>query len=211
MQMQGKLDRRRYVAAVKGAEAVRQRTEEKPATSMAISMTLDFSGSMGTDIRSGRLHDAAMVLSAAFDELDMPYEVRGHGDSATQYKAFDDGLFEPERSAMLTVDNLSGNSCTAPVMGLAANALMARDETNKLVISMTDGELYDHAETCRQLAESRRNGIVTFGVYVSRGRPPDSAKMNELYGKGNWTIVQDIKDMPKAVGRRLVEVFESIG
>jgi nitric oxide reductase activation protein len=178
---------------------------------MSISVTLDFSGSMGTDVQSGRLHDATMVLSASFDSLEMPYEVRGHGDSATQYKAFDDQQFEPERSAMLSVDNLGANSCTAPVMGLASNALRARDEANKLIISMTDGELSDHAETCRQLAEARRNGIVTFGVYVSRGRAPNVNKMNELYGKGNWTIVQEIKDMPKAVGKRLVEIFEAIG
>ncbi|WP_322489348.1 hypothetical protein [Chloroflexus sp.] len=213
-QTSGKLDQRRLVAAVRGVEEVRQQVKEMPATSMAVSVTLDFSGSMWGHITSGKVYNAASILGSTFEQLDVPYELRGHADRAAIFKAMEDEHRDPARMAMMAVTNNGcggGNAETAPTMALAATSLIARPEKNKLIVSLMDGDMGDHAATVQQLADARKQGIVTFCVFLGQPNDSQKAKLSEMYGSGSWVQINDLSEMPQAVGRRLARIFESIG
>jgi nitric oxide reductase activation protein len=92
--------------------------------------------------------------------------------------------------------------------GLAHSSLLAREEKNRMMICLSDGELNDHEESARSLRQARVNGILTFGIYL--GTVHDPEKMDQLYGKGNWTSIQNLGDMPKAVAQRMAAIFKSM-
>ena len=207
LQDRGKLDRTRLANAMAGGKDVYTREREMPATSFAVSVAVDLSGSMNTQMTSGALYDAAMVLGETFQILDMPYEVRGFSNNSLQYKAMDDKQIDPARAAMLT-RGPGGGTNMFETAGLATTSLGGRPEKNRLFISLTDGDLSDHVATSHQLAKAREQGIVTFGIFLGVGA--NSALMNELYGPGNWTTINDLKQMPIQVGSRIEKILKSI-
>lgn len=213
-QTSGKLDQRRLVAAVRGVDEVRQQVKEMPATSMAVSVTLDFSASMWGHVSTGKVYNAASILGSTFEQLDMPYELRGHANRSAIFKSMEDEGRDPARMAMMAATNNGcggGNAETAPTMALAATSLVARPEKNKLIVSLMDGDMGDHDATVQQLAEARKQGIVTFCVFLGQPSESQQAKLSEMFGAGSWVNINDLNEMPQAVGRRLARVFESIG
>jgi len=208
-QEEGKLDRRRMVAAVKGEKDIRTQHRDMPQTSFAASIALDMSGSMQDHIASGTLYDSAMVLSDTFDELEIPYEVRGFGSVNAQYKAMDDTTTDINRMGNLAAGNLSGTKLE-DTAGLATSSLMARPEKNRLFVSLTDGALSDHAATVKQMEYARKQGIVTYGVFLSSDGNVNNHAMDEIYGPGNWTNIEQLSDLPDVVGKRLGVLFNKI-
>ena len=207
-QTNGRLDRRQLVNAYKGMEDVRTRTKEQPHTSFASSIQVDMSGSMSEHVKKKELYDAVMVLGDTFEMMDMPYEVRAFGSRPAQVKAMDEP-FHPARAAFLAEGDLGGTSLNATA-ALAHSSLLAREEKNRMMISLTDGSLHDHEATARTLRDARQNGIVTFGIFFGSQSMCDSGAMDSLYGKGNWTRVEKLSDMPKSVAQRLASIFKSL-
>jgi nitric oxide reductase activation protein len=85
--------------------------------------------------------------------------------------------------------------------------LQARQH-NRIFVSLTDGALNDHEQSRILLADARKNGIVTFGIFLGEGA--DTERMDQLYGRGNWTTINSLADMPKAVGQRLASIFKGL-
>lgn len=212
-QTSGKLDQRRLVAAMRGNDEVRIQVQEQPATSMAVGVQLDFSGSMGKHIASGAVYNAASILAQTFEDLGMAYEVRGHADYPAQFKSFGDPTRDPARMATMSTTGVcgSGNRSTATDMALTTSALLGRTEANKLAISLMDGQMGDHAATVLQLQEARKQGVVTFGVFLGTAAPTQQKLLDELFGQGSWVQIAELTAMPQLVGRRLARIFESIG
>ena len=136
----------------------------------------------------------------------MPYEVRAFGSSTVQVKSFGES-FHPERAAYLASGGLGGTQLS-DTAGLAHSAMLASEETNKMMVCLSDGSLDDHEKTARVLREARRNGVVTFGIFLGFG--VNQEKMDDLYGRGNWTSIQTLSDMPKSVAQRLASIFKSM-
>jgi nitric oxide reductase activation protein len=206
-QKDGRIDRRRFVAAVKGAEDVKTKVTELPATSFAASVAVDLSGSMSTLIQNGSLFDATMILSDTFENLDIAHEIRGFGSDAAHFKSMGDPRFDPDRAAMLAAGDRGGTNMVGTA-GLATHALRAREEGNKLFVSLSDGALGDHRESVAILKEARRNGVATFGIFLGAGAPQQ--QMDELYGPGNWVQINDLKEFPVTVGRRISQIFKQM-
>lgn len=203
----GNIDRTRLAQAMAGANDVYTATVEMPATSFVASIAVDLSGSMGGHMRSNALYDATMVLGDTFDLMDMPFEVRGFSDTTLQYKALDDTQFDPARAACLSTGPGQGTAL-AVTAGLTTTSLGGRPEKNKLFISLTDGAADDHDEAAALLAKARQAGILTFGVFLGTGA--NTERMDDLYGKGNWTSIQTLSQMPLMVGSRIERILKSI-
>ena len=206
-QTQGKLDRRQLVNAYKGLEDVRTQTKSEDRTSFAVSVAVDQSGSMEKQVKSKNLYDATMVLARTFEQMDMAYEVRGFGSVNAQYKAMDEKHFALDRAATLANLTLGGTELQYTT-GLAAQSLLARDESNRLYVSLTDGALHDHNETVAEMEEARRQGVITYGIFL--GSHANVPKMDEIYGRGNWTTINQLSDMPKKVGQRIASIFKAL-
>ena len=201
----GKLDRRQLVNAYKGMDDIYTATKERPQTSFAASIAVDMSGSMSGHILEKELFDAVMVLGDTFGLLDMPHEVRAFGSATAQLKAMDEP-FAPKRAAYLASGNLGGTLFN-DTAGLGHSSLLAREEKNRMMICLSDGVLSNN-KSMRSLRQARTNGILTFGIFLGAAHDPD--KMDQLYGKGNWTSIQTLSDMPKAVAQRLASIFKSM-
>jgi len=190
---------------------VRTRTTSDSATGMAVSLLLDQSGSMNDHITTGKLYDATCIMAQALEQLNLPYEVRGHGGCSSQYKAIGDATLDPKRAARLARDDSGSNAVTAPVVGLATAALLARPDQNKLIVNLMDGEMDDHSDAVTQYRETRKQGIVTFGVFLGTPYAGQQAKMTELFGANNWRPIASLTDLPGVVGQRIADIFESLG
>ncbi|KAB8140804.1 hypothetical protein F8S13_22665 [Chloroflexia bacterium SDU3-3] len=206
-QTEGRLDRGRLVAAVTGQDTVRTRTQIHPATRFAASVAVDMSGSMSHAIQSAALYDAVRVLGDTFDQLDIPFEVRAFGTHTAQMKSIGDPAFDEQRAAALASWS-GGGTRLLETAQLTTTALQGCPERNKISITLTDGDLGDHNETVAQLAEARKQGIVTFGLFF--GTHASADRMDELYGVGNWTTINELSDMPTQVGRRLATIFKRL-
>jgi hypothetical protein len=171
---------------------------------------------MSGEMTSGALYDAVGVLAATFENpaLGMPYEVRGFSNGSYASKAIDDPEFALERAAML-LRGESGGTQMYETAGLAATALRARPERNRLLIVLTDGDLGDHDRTAailRDARDARESGIITFGIYLARGSDqPNTARLDDLYGgRGNWTTIHAIGEMPEQVGQRIADLMAAL-
>jgi hypothetical protein len=207
---EGQIDRRRFVAAVKGASDVYSNTQQSTETQFASSLVIDLSGSMYREVSSGSLYDATRILGETFDDLDMRYEVRGFGSSELVFKNIGDSTFAPERAAILAKSTFGG-TLMADSAGLATNALRACDEKNRFMTILSDGDANDHELSVQRLKEARESGVLTFGIYLSSdpvgGGTRD--KLNELYGgEGNWTQIWSVRELPNTVGKRLATLFK---
>jgi hypothetical protein len=204
---EGQLDRRRLVRAAAGQQNVRTQSKTLPQTSFRASVAVDLSGSMSHHIQSGALYDSMMVLGDTFELLDIPYESRGFGSTDAQFKAMDEPSFDPGRAAALTETNLGGTSLSRTA-GLAVTALRGGEEANRLLVGLSDGQVDDQTQTAAVLKDARKRGVVTFGIFLGRGA--NKELMDELWGAGNWTQINSLDEMPKAVGQRLAALFNRL-
>jgi hypothetical protein len=217
MQSRGKLDRGRFVAAVKGARDVytQTRTGQKK-TALAVSINVDQSGSMGDFADSGQLLDAALTVGDAMQELSLPYEMRGFDDNTILYKTMGDKELDLHRAAYLTS---APGSCERIDLacGLAATSLAAREETNRLAIFMTDGQitgssagLANHQHAVNQMEAARKKGVIPFGVFFEGNIQAPQKELDQLYGKGGWVTITTLDQLPKVVGEKIANIFNRL-
>jgi hypothetical protein len=59
------------------------------------------------------------------------------------------------------------------------------------------------------MAYARKQGIITYGVFLGT-EDLDKQQMDDIYGTGNWTAINEISDLPDVVGKRLGVLFNKI-
>ena len=201
-QTRGRLDTHRYVPAMSGSEAVYKRRQTQTGTSFALSVALDISTSMDQSVYSGALCDGAVVLGSMCEQLNMPYELRAFAQGSFQLKSMGDSTMTTERVAHLMVKT-EPYTDMAVTAGLATTSLLGCTERNRLFIALTDGELGDHVTTVKQMAKARKDGVLTFGIFLAASGEANAKRMDQLYGLGNWVTIEHVRDMPRIVGQRI--------
>jgi hypothetical protein len=230
-QREGRLDRRRFVAAVKGSRDIRSQSGKLSDTSLAASINFDMSGSMTVHVQNGSVSDVTLTLGMAFEELGVDYEVRGFalsssGQENLLVKSVGDAHLDMGRVARLQqIHNLGATENAGVAAGIAATSLHGAESANKLLVMMTDGALSeeDQAQAVAELAAARKAGLVTFGLFLNpanrdlsknsySGRQVTiSEMMDDLYGAGNWASIKDLSEMPMKVGKRIANIFAKLG
>lgn len=230
-QREGRLDRRRFVDAVKGSRDVRTQTGKVLDTSLAASINFDLSGSMSHHVTGGSVVDTTVTLGMAFEELGVDYEVRGF---AMGYSGKENLLVKPMAESQMDMGrvgrlysghNLGSYENAGIAAGIAATSLRGAESSNKLLVMMTDGALHpnDHAQAVKELAAARKEGLVTFGLFLNPGNQTEfynyysekhvnvQEMMDDLYGPGNWASITDLSEMPMKVGKRIANIFAKLG
>lgn len=230
-QREGRLDRRRFVDAVKGSRDVRTQTGKVMDTSLAASINFDLSGSMSHHVTGGSVVDTTVTLGMAFEELGVDYEVRGF---AMGYTGKENLLVKPMAESQMDMGrvgrlysghNLGSYENAGIAAGIAATSLRGAESSNKLLVMMTDGALHpnDHAQAVKELAAARKEGLVTFGLFLNPGNQTEfynyysekhvnvQEMMDDLYGPGNWASITNLSEMPMKVGKRIANIFAKLG
>jgi hypothetical protein len=210
LQSSGAVDRKRFKRAVAGAENVYRQDRSQDITSLAVSIQLDMSGSMGPEISSGKLAGAALALEEALQRLDAEYMVSGFGSDYVLFKSFGDKKIRDGQDAAMMETTLGGTS-GAPAMRLGLLGLKETRSANKLHVVMTDGDFFDRGKMIERAAEMRRNGILPFGIFFKKDkyqRPPDS--MNQIFGEGGWVEISSLSDLSEVVARRIEQIYRRI-
>jgi len=205
----GRLDRHDLVRAAKGAEDVYQDRQDVPEIKLASSICVDLSGSMKHVVESCALADNVCVISDALSQLGdgMRHEIRGFGSHNVQIKFMDDPSFTDEMAAGLA-DREYGGTYMSETTALAATSLGACDENNKVMLCLSDGGLHDHDQTVMIMKGARTNGIYTYGIYLGSPDASTALLLDEIYGgRGNWTSIKSVAELPEKVGRRIAVIF----
>jgi len=230
-QREGRLDRRRFVDAVKGSRDIRTQTGKVMDTSLAASINFDLSGSMGSHVSNGSVVDTTLTLGAAFEELSVDYEVRGFamgysGEENLLVKSMDESQMDMGRVGRLYSNyNLGSYENAGIAAGIAATSLRGAESSNRLLVMMTDGALqpHDHAQAVKELAAARKEGVVTFGLFLNPRNETEfynfytekqvnvQEMMDDLYGPGNWASITSLSEMPMKVGKRIANIFAKLG
>ncbi len=209
-QSEGRLDRRQLVNAYKGQSDIYTRVKDAPETSFTVSLAVDMSQSMEEHIKNSALYDSVMTMGDTFAMLDAPYEVRAFGSSTAHIKSMDENGADP-RAWSLAEGDLGGTRMKDTI-GLATSALLSRPEKNRLYVCLSDGMASDSHEAAAMLAKARQQGILAFGVYLGdTPKEEDARTLDDLYGgRGNWTSIQRLSDLPQKVAQRIASMFKSI-
>ena len=205
---QGKLDRRRYKRAIAGAENVRTNQKTIDLSSLAISLQLDMSGSMGEEVHSGKLFGATSAFTHAMDALGAEYMVTAFGSRTVVAKSLGDPDYPFSERVKLAANTLGGTSAIEG-LALGISGLSRTKAANKLHIMMTDGAVYNPQTTKALIETARKQGIVPFGIYFG----PESAgrrAMEPLFGTGNWVAVQTLDDLPKVAAKRIEHIYRRL-
>jgi len=209
LQTSGALDRKRFKRAVAGADAVYRQPRLQDVTSLAVSIQLDMSASMGEQVHTGRLAATTLALESALQRLGAGYMVSAFGDGTALIKTFGDERIGDEQIRAMLKTNLGGTT-GSPAMHLSLLGLKATRAANKLHFLLTDGLLSDEQAVAQEAEEMRRNGILPFGIFLGRERQDSQASFDKIFGAGNWETIQNLSDLSDVAARRIEQIYRKI-
>lgn len=212
-QTSGRLDRGRRRALAAGDEKVFVKRGRAREVDMSVELLLDTSGSM-RDSMDG-LKDSTSVISRGLDEAKIEHEVRGFSDWDEQplYRAFGETA-DWKLGAMQS----GGGTLMGTGIEKLRGGFAGRSDKQKLGLVLADGMPSDESSVREQLAQARREGITPFGIFLRPGpesmKHPDhkemaeegEAKMRELFS-GNVAVLDDVGQLPKVAGKKIVELM----
>ena len=172
------MPKRLYRAAV-GDPRVFARKRERVAVNTAIHLVIDLSGSMGAPVRSGDgtvkrrcqiAQESALALALALDGIN------GVSVAVTAFPGLSgvDDLVttlvrhgeHPRARAGAFLQGQRGGTPMAGALWFAAADLLARPESRRIVLLLTDGKPDNHADTTEILQLCAASGLETVGVGI---------------------------------------------
>lgn len=195
-QNEGKLDRRRWAAALKGSNRVRIKDDKAIDTSLSVSLIGDMSGSMKKAVHNGDLYKSMTATGRGLEEInehgDVDYDMFIFSNQPGIIKARKEPKLDSRRAAKLQIDipdngygywrskvpAFGGGTAGSPVTALAATSLRGADSRNRLMVMMTDGDfnISDRDNVVRELAKAREDGILTYGIFFDSNGAHDPSK-----------------------------------
>ena len=229
----GKLDVRRLVPLVKGLDrAVFYRTQQGMDLDVAVSIVIDESGSMCSNMRTTTL--LAIALGEVLDRIGIPFEVVG---STTKYAGGDKGMPELNghsrtnpivldlfktfgeqwKSIRTRITELSPqyHNVDGEVIEMAAKRLGARSENRKIIISLSDGEPYTGQRptktthgTVQFYGDNLKNvckAVRKAGIEIY-GFGIETEDPKPFYGEKHFVGIMDIKELGTTFTKELVKI-----
>lgn len=231
----GRLDTRRLTAAMAGRTNVFKTRTERNEIDTAVSVLIDLSGSMneGLPTKIEIARQTAIALVEAVDRTGIKYEVLGFQNKSRPasdeewrtilgagerysrfepldmyvFKQFDERLYEAKGAIGAIVDTAYGNNTDGEAVELAYRRLMARPETRKIMLVLSDGSPVAYGD--RQQQQQHLRNVV--GEIEGDGRVDivgigiKSASVGHFYAK--HVVVRDIQDLSGTVMDQLAKLL----
>lgn len=225
----GEVDERSLHRLVLGQTDVFRRRVITEADDVAVTVSWDESGSMGSGSWTGKptaiqtVQRLAYTFNAALGRLNIPTELLGwttgsevhnpnvYRQSATAhrvYKEFKDRATDDKVLKRLSRIQVSGFTPTAEGLRFALERLAARHERRKVLFFLTDGQPYIrsngtdeiHTDFIRTLVHrAERAGIEVVGVGIG-------AELGHLFPR--WVQVNDVSELRGRVADELLKVLK---
>jgi cobalamin biosynthesis protein CobT len=176
-QRRGKLNSRSlWKCKTNDPHIFKQKVENLNLKSTAVSLLVDFSGSMGGD-KIDHAVSACLMLNDAIAKLQIPVEIEGFTDDArpVQYiiKKFDERLTEDEiKRRMSMCASYMGSNSDAESLLHSYGRLLQRTEKKKVLIVLSDGQPASSGYGCdvtmlREVVKQIGNGPVKlYGIGI---------------------------------------------
>ena len=181
--VQGRLDARRFPAALAGRENVFKERVERSETDTAVTFLVDLSGSMaGPPALVAR--DCAMALAEAIDRTAIRYEVLGFNCPLGEgrpggvphthrlarweaiyiwvFKAFEQRLFDAKPTMSRLANCVGGNNVDGESLMMAYSRLKARPEKRKVLFVLSDGSPAAACDDHGRGMDRHLRGVVRF-------------------------------------------------
>lgn len=183
----------------------KKRNPEK-VVDMAIAILVDNSGSMeGKRIESAK--EAAILLTEVLERMEIPVFVAGHNcESALCFQIFKN--FEDTKYAKYSINRMlpGGDNRDGLALEIAGTFLTERQETNKLLIIISDGQPNSHGYS-GELAKKdiknivknyRRQEIKTLAFAIG----DDKKQVKDIYGE-SYIDISDYDKFPKTLSKMI--------
>ncbi|MBT7071953.1 MAG: hypothetical protein HN855_07530 [Anaerolineae bacterium] len=208
-QTSGRMDRKRFKRAVAGSRAVYIQSKDVDVTSLAVSVNVDMSGSMGGSIGSGQLFGAVSAISAAMETLKADYGVNAFGSTTQLVKSIGDKEFSLETRKFFATTSLGGTVGAASIAS-ASLSLESNPAVNKIAFVLTDGAFNDEEDVIHEVQKARKKGIIPFGMYFGTIRDAQKQTMDRIYGAGSWAQIETLEDLPTTAANRIERIYRRI-
>jgi len=179
-----------YKHAVDNNRLFKKKLDSKDTvTSFAFSLVLDVSGSMQGDNKNIHSTRSLVMLAEVFEKMKIPYEITTFTDQAYGVKGFEETLSKKIKGKIGGTVNIKGGGTILESVFENGLALDKRLEKNKIMVLISDGDIYEGVEIShrRFMDRYKKRGIKFVGVGLNCG---DIIK--ELcYGDGFVTDVPD--------------------
>jgi len=226
-QRHGKIDKKRFVAIAKSlSKEVFSRQKDGEEISTAVEIVIDESGSMNGEIHDVRL--LAIAIGESLSKVGVPFEITGtttqfgQDDSRippmdgmnrtnpivyNHYKAFDEH-WDVVKSRLMQM-RAKKHNVDGEVVEYAAMRLAGRNESRRVVFSLSDGEpcagQYNDdvmgANLKRVCERCRKNGIEVYGIGLETNEPA------QFYGEKYFLYLNDVSEMGGEFVKKIVSVI----
>ena len=183
--------------------ATRKGLEDVP--SMAISILVDHSGSMGGN-RIVSSMEAAMLLHNFATSLSIPVSVAGHRTSGDKvqyivYTDFDE--FNPNDRYRLAQMSTGGCNRDGAALEISCSRLAARPERDKVCIIISDGRPNHDGYQGDTAKNDLRNIVRRYGLkgvtVIAAAIGDDKDTIREIYGDSNFLNISDLNVLPQTL------------
>lgn len=195
------------------------------AADFVVDVLIDASGSQRS--RQGQVAIQGYILSETLSSLGIPFRVMSFctfWDYTVlhRFRDYEDGK---EKNPAVFEYMTSSNNRDGLAIRAAAADLLEREETQKLLIVLSDGRPYDvlvgrpgsrnpapyrgeyaAADAAGEVRRLRQQGVAVLGVFA--GEEKDLAAERKIFGK-DFAYIRDVKNFAPTVGRYLLRQIES--
>ena len=201
-------------------------TKEIKNSSMNLVVDVLIDGSGSQQSRQAQVAIQAFILSEALSNVNIPHRVMSfctfwNYTIMQKFRSYDD-----DRSANKNIFDYTASSNNRDGLAIQAvsDALLEREEENKILIILSDGRPYDvilnrpnarnprHYEgkyaaddTSFEVRKLRNLGVAVLGVFA--GEEKDLATEKKIFGK-DFAYIRSIDNFSRVVGRYLVRQWE---
>lgn len=201
-------------------------TREIKNTNMNLAVDVLIDGSGSQQSRQGQVAIQAFILSEALSNVNIPHRVTSfctfwNYTILHKFRTYDD-----PRSANMNIFDYAASSNNRDGLAIqaAADALLEREEENKILIILSDGRPYDVIlnrpkarnprpyegkyaadDTSFEVRKLRNLGVAVLGVFA--GEEKDLATEKKIFGK-DFAYIRSINSFSRVVGKYLVRQWE---
>lgn len=154
-------NRRLFQKKLEGRDTVRQ---------FAFSFAVDVSGSMHGEplVHSVR---GLVMMAEVMEKMEIPYEIKTFGNCQQVVKKFTDKLDDTAKSRIGGIMQMGGGGTTMDDMFDMREPLLKRQEPNKIMVILSDGDLNRSAENMHQVFMNKwvERGVKFIGVGIQCG------------------------------------------